>query len=119
VKLVLGEAEATALREALAAWPVHVSSRLLIVESVRACARYGADFATRAQLGLSAVALLPMDDAVLQAAADLSPPSLRSLDAIHLATAVSLGDRLGVMACYDERLAAAARAAGLEVAHPR
>jgi len=116
---VLGEPEAGALREALLDWPVLVSSRLLIVEGPRACARYGADFAMRAQAGLSALALLPMDDAVLNAAAALAPLSLRSLDAVHLATAVSLGDRLGPLVCYDERLASAAQAAGLEVAQPR
>jgi len=100
-------------------WPLLVSSRLLIVESVRACARYGDDFAIRAQTGLSALALLPMDDAVLHTAATLAPSSLRSLDAVHLATAISLGNRLEVMVCYDERLASAAQAAGIEVAQPR
>lgn len=116
---MLGEPEAEALREALAAWPVLVSSRLLIVESVRACARYGDDFAVRAQNGLSALALLPMNDALLHAAAVLLPPGLRSLDAIHLATALSLGDRMGAMVCYDERLGSAAHGAGLEVVQPR
>jgi len=118
VKLVLAEPEAEALRGALEAWPTRVSSRLLIVESVRACARYGDDFAVRAQAGLSALALLPMDDALLHAAAGLAPPSLRSLDAVHLATALRLGDRLAMLFCYDERLASAARATGVEVASP-
>lgn len=116
---MLGEPGAKALREALLAWPALVSSRLLIVESVRACAHYGDDFADRAQAGLSALALLPMDDAVLHAAAALTPSSLRSLDAVHLATAISLGDRLDVMVCYDARLSSAAQAAGIEVAQPR
>lgn len=115
---MLGEVEAESLREALGSWPVVVSSRLLIVESVRACARYGTEFAARAEAGLSALALLPIDDAVLHAAAALQPPDLRSLDAVHLATAVSLGDRLGVLFCYDKRLATGARAAGIEVACP-
>lgn len=116
---MLGEPEAGALREALADWPVLVSSRLLIVESVRACARYGSDFAIRAQTGLPALALLPMDDTVLNAAAAVAPASLRSLDAVHLATAISLGDRLGVLLCYDDRLSAAAQAAGVEVVQPQ
>lgn len=116
---MLGEREAPALRETLLLWPMLVSSSLLIVESIRACTRYGAEFATRAQTGLATLALLPLDDAILHAAAALEPPGLRSLDAIHLATAVSLGDRLGALVCYDERLASAGDAAGIEVLQPQ
>jgi len=58
-----------------------------------------------------------MDEAVLRAAAGLDPPDLLSLDAVHLATAASLRG-LGALCCYDRRLAAAARAAGIEVAQP-
>lgn len=115
---MLGEPEAEALREALVTWPVIVSSTLLIVESVRVCARYATEFAARAEAGLRAVALLPLDEAVLRAAAALEPPDLRSPDAVHLATAASLGDRLGALFCYDQRLATAARTAGIEVAQP-
>ncbi len=118
VKLVLGEPESAALREELSRWPARVSSRLLIVESLRACSRYGAAFAARADAGLSDLALLPMDDALLHAAARLEPSSLRSLDAIHLATALSIRDRVGVVFCYDARLADAAECAGLVVARP-
>lgn len=118
VKLVLGEAEAPALRDELAGWQARVSSRLLIVESLRACSRYGPVFEARAREGLSDLALLPMDDALLHAASGLRPPGMRSLVAIHLATALSIRDRLGVVFCYDERLAGAATAAGLVVARP-
>ena len=90
----------------------------MIVESLRACTRYGPVFTARALAGLSDLALLPMDDEVLHAAASLEPPELRSLDAIHLATALSIGDRVGVVFCYDERLADAAESAGLSVARP-
>lgn len=118
VKLVLGEPESAALRDELSRWEARVSSRLLIVESLRACSRYGPEFEARAREGLAALALLPMDDALLYAAAHLGPPRLRSLDAIHLATAFSLGGRVGVMLCYDERLADTARSVGLTVAKP-
>ena len=91
---------------------------MLIVESLRACSRYGTAFTARALAGLSGLALLPMDDALLHAAAALEPASLRSLDAIHLATALSIRDRVGVVFCYDERLADAAMSAGLVVARP-
>lgn len=95
-----------------------MSSRLLIVESLRACARYGTVFASRARAGLSDVALLPMDDEVLHAAANLSPPGLGTLDAIHLATALSIRDQVGVVFCYHQRLTDAAEVAGLSVARP-
>lgn len=62
--------------------------------------------------------LVPLDDKVLLAAAALEPATLRSLDAIHLATALSLGGDLGAMYVYDARLAAAARAAGIRVEAP-
>lgn len=90
----------------------------MIVESLRACARYGPQFVARARAGLAGLAMLPIDDDLLHAAAGLPPPELRSLDAIHLATALSIGDRLGVMLCYDERLTEAARSAGLPVVSP-
>lgn len=95
-----------------------MSSRLLIVESLRACSRYGSEFEARAREGLADLALLPMDDALLYAAARLMALRLRSSDAIHLATAISLGDRLGVMLYYDERLADAATSIGLATAQP-
>ena len=49
----------------------------------------------------------------------LRDPGVRSLDAIHLATALSLGERCGAFFAYDERLIAAARARGLTVTVPR
>jgi predicted nucleic acid-binding protein len=59
-----------------------------------------------------------MDDALLLAAARLEPPGLRPLDAIHLATALSIRGRVGVLFCYDARLADAAQSAGFVVARP-
>ena len=55
---------------------------------------------------------------MLDAAAQFDDPQLRSLDAIHLATAVGLGDDLGMLFTYDTRLADAARALGIPVAGP-
>jgi uncharacterized protein len=66
---------------------------------------------------LATLALVPVDDNVLQAAAHLGPPELRSLDALHLATALSLG-AVGVLFTYDSRLQVAAAAAGLTVSAP-
>jgi predicted nucleic acid-binding protein len=118
VKLPLREAEHTALRDELARWGKRVSSALIRVEATRACARYGAEYVARAELALARLALVPVDDEVLRAAAELDPPELRSLDALHLATALSLGADLGVLFTYDHRMLSAARAAGLRVVAP-
>jgi predicted nucleic acid-binding protein len=106
------------LRNELAEWGDYVSSTLLAVEAVRACARYGQHYALEARTWLEGVALLPMDDPVLDKAASLEPLALRSLDALHLATALSIGDDLGALFTYDQRLAEAAERHGLPVAMP-
>ena len=46
---------------------------------------------------------LPLDDAVLDKAAAIHPAKLRSLDALHLATALSIRDEIGLFVTYDER----------------
>lgn len=63
--------------------------------------------------------LLPIDDETLEIAADLDPPELRSLDAIHLAATLSLGGELRRMYCYDARLCAVALSRGIDVRQPR
>jgi uncharacterized protein len=118
VKVPLGEPERPALLEALEPYSV-VSSRLLSVHAVRACARYGPEYAQAAEAGLQAVSLLPLDDLVLTSAKTLEPAHLRTLDALHLATALSLGADLAVVVSYDDRLGDAARAHGLSVFTPR
>ncbi len=119
VKLVLREPESDALAAELAQWPARISSVLLRTEAERACARYGgSQWVQRARAGLGALALLPLDEQVLGAAGALAPPALRTLDALHLATALSVGRRLGVLFSYDERLCAAATAAGVPVSRP-
>ncbi len=62
--------------------------------------------------------LLPIDDEILHAARRLDPRTLRSLDAIHLATALSLRDDVDVLFTYDARLTEAAAGAGLRVLSP-
>lgn len=119
VKLVLREPEHVALVQALEGWPARISSSLLRVEAERAAARYGEQpWVERARAGLASLALLPLDEQVLGAAAALRPAGLRTLDALHLATALSTGRRLGVLFSYDDRLCDAARAAGVAVERP-
>lgn len=117
VKLILREPEAEDLEAELHAW-TGVSSVLLHIEAVRTCARKGARYAQGARRALATVALLPCGADVVRTAAALEPADLRSLDALHLATALTLGDRLGALFTYDARLAEAATAAGLVVLAP-
>jgi uncharacterized protein len=118
VKLPLEEPEHEALRAELAEWDGYASAALLGVEAIRACARYGSRYAEDARAWLHGVTLLPLDDAILDEATRLSPAGLRSLDAIHLATALSIRDDLGVLLTYDERLGEVAAERGLEVVSP-
>ncbi len=119
VKLPLAEPERDALRAELGRWEGYVSSAFLSVEAVRACARYGPQYANQAQAGLAGLALVPVDDKVMAVAARLEPNSLRSLDALHLATALSLGADVGVLIAYDQRLLEAANEYDIETVQPR
>lgn len=67
---------------------------------------------------MEGVSLLPLDDPILDRATELEPAGLRSLDALHLATALSIRDEIGVFVTYDERLGRAAEGQGLKVAQP-
>lgn len=120
VKLVLPEAESGALLESLAAWPACVTSELARVEVIRAARRAAADpeVEQRAENVMASLHLLKLDGDILDLAARLEPRTLRSLDAIHLASALSLGEDLGAMVIYDGPLAAAATASGLKVVAP-
>jgi hypothetical protein len=88
------------------------------VEVVRASRRVGETAARRASDVVGRVTLVELDGEVLELAAVLEPVTLRTLDAIHLATALSLGDELGAFCAYDARLLEVASSAGLEVLTP-
>jgi uncharacterized protein len=64
------------------------------------------------------VSAVATDDGILRGAADLSPAGLRTLDAIHVATALSLGEDVTTLVTYDGRLAEAATVAGIPVVAP-
>jgi predicted nucleic acid-binding protein len=59
-----------------------------------------------------------LTDQIRRRACELEPPTLRSLDAIHIATALDLGERLECMYSYDVRMATAANEVGLRVCAP-
>ncbi len=117
VKLIAREPQTAALVDAVRADPDVVSSELAVTEVTRAVTRVGGG-TTRVASVLDGIALVPVDGAILREAASLKPRSPRTLDVIHLATALSLGRDLDAVITYDQRLGAAAARAGLTVSSP-
>ncbi|MCP4964600.1 MAG: type II toxin-antitoxin system VapC family toxin [bacterium] len=120
VKLVVAESETAALR----AWLGEpgrelVACDLVRTELVRAVRRVVPDRVLRAREVLDAVTLVHVTPAVFEDAGRLEPSGLRSLDAIHLAAALELGDDLEGLITYDDRLAEAAVSNGVAVLAPR
>lgn len=118
VKLAVREPESAALRRYLRRRRPLVSSALARTEVVRALLPFGSDAVRRGQDVLARVDLLRVNDRVLDAAGLLAPAYLRSLDAIHLASAEQFGTDLRAFVTYDERLASAAADRGLRVVQP-
>lgn len=124
VKLVREEAESAALRAFLVDAKL-VSSELVLTEVPRAVRRAVARDPTlslgllleRAARLVDSLALHPVDHVLLASAGALAEPALRSLDAIHVASAVGLAP-VEVFVTYDERQAAVARLAGLRTIAP-
>ena len=120
LKLLFEEAESAALEGWLterAGTPI-LSSELVKVEVVRATRRLNPQVLPAARGLIAQLDHIPITGALLDEAADVGDASLRSLDAIHLASAVSLSVELITFVAYDSRLATAARAAGLSIAQP-
>lgn len=120
VKLVVPERESAALFDWLAERPERVSSIVARVEVRRALRRAGmpGPVLRRGVEVLDRIGLIPLDRAVVDAAGELNPSELRALDAIHLATALSVGADLAGVVTYDDRLGAAARRVRIEVWRP-
>jgi hypothetical protein len=119
LKLAVVEAKSAAVRTYLAKPGVRrVSSALLRTECLRAVRHVGPDALATVREGLRRVDLIGIDDRILDAAGTLEPGVLRTLDAIHLATAMAVGDDLEAIVTYDERMIAAARLLGLPTASP-
>ena len=120
VKLVVPEPESMALLERLRAWPRRVSSALALTEVPRALLRagFGAAVHRRARAVLERLDLVDVDRRILTAAAALEPSGLRTLDAIHLATALVVREDLELVVTYDRRLRAAAERVHVTVAAP-
>lgn len=118
VKLVLKEPESAQLLTHLQTYDGVVSSALAAIEVTRAAQRAGGTpAAERASAVLMRIALLAIDRAVVRRASALPPLVLRSLDAIHLASALEVPDQVTLIA-YDRRLIAAAADLGLPTVSP-
>jgi predicted nucleic acid-binding protein len=117
VKLVVREPETDALLGFLAPGQLQVTSALARVEVVRAVRRHGRAATARALL--DSLSLLALDDALLDHAAAIDGGELRSLDAIHIASAQQLEGELHALVTYDQRMLTAAQALGLPVDQPR
>ena len=117
-RILLGEPDAPAVLRELSGFDQVVASRLMRVELRRLGLRVGA--LEQADRLLAGVALLPLDEALLDAAETLEPPTVATLDALHLAAALRMrtAGLLDAVMTYDTRLADAARRHGLVVVSP-
>jgi uncharacterized protein len=115
VKLLQVEPETDALLEWIETTESeHVASRLAVVEVTRAARRAG----TTADVLLGSLHFVELTPELLDRAAALDPPELRTLDAVQVASALIVGDALEAFVCYDVRLQAAAKSHGLAVVAP-
>jgi uncharacterized protein len=120
VKLFKAEPETAAFRVALADWPVQVASELIRVEAVCTARRLGGeDVLERAVAALERINLIPMSAEIIDLATGVYTPVLRAMDAIHLATALTMQEDLGAVFVYDADLHAAAQAHDLHPLAPR
>jgi uncharacterized protein len=119
VKLAVLEPESAALRRYLSRRRPLISSALARTEVTRALLPLGSDTVRRGHDVLTRIDLMRVSDCLLSVAGGLLPVELRSLDAIHLATALELGSDLAHLVTYDERMTNAARALKLAVTAPR
>lgn len=118
VKLVVRETESLTLRRYLRRRRPLVSSALARTEVLRALLPAGNEALIRGRAVLQRIDLIRVNDRILNAAGVMDPPELRSLDAIHLATARELGAELSALITYDDRMAAAARQMGIQIVQP-
>lgn len=120
LKLFVDETDALAMR---AWWRAHqprvFSSELLHTETLRAARRISPGAESAARVALDTIDLLVLDAEAFEQAGIMDPPTLRTLDALHLAAAIAAGADLEGVVTYDNRLDAACQARGIDVAAPR
>ena len=119
VKLVVAEPESAALR----AWLLEpgrelVACDLVRTELFRVVRRVAPEVMVQARRVLETITLVQVSTSMFEVAGRVDPVDLRSLDAVHLAAALELGDDLEGVLTYDERLAAAANLHGIRTVAP-
>ena len=117
MKLAVEEDESKALVAAIEGHGPYVTSIVGEIETARVCRRAQVPPEQVEKLR-DALTIIALDEEVRRPATTIEPPILRTLDAIHLATALSLGADLEALVTYDLRLAAAAEGSGLSVLTP-
>lgn len=120
VKLIVPEAETVPLLRLMLAWPYRLASQVGFVEVHRAVRRVSRDYELqkRAEEVLSTIHFMDIYMDILGEASLLEPLHLRSLDAIHIASALSLGREVGGFVTYDRNMTEAARRVKLNVLAP-
>ncbi|MDQ6798765.1 MAG: type II toxin-antitoxin system VapC family toxin [Actinomycetota bacterium] len=119
VKLAVREPESDALRKHLRRRRPWVSSALARTEVLRSLLASGEDAVAAGRAVLARCDLVRVNDRMLNLAGTMGPAELRSLDAIHLATAERLRDEISELVVYDQRMADAARQLGHRVSSPK
>ncbi len=119
VKLAMSEPESDALRGWMSATEGDLlSSSLMVAEIIRACHPHGPDATIAARSVIDRINFVDVDRSILERAAYLAPAAMRTLDAIHLATALGKLPFLTALVTYDKRLAVACREHGVPVVSP-
>ena len=118
VKLAVTEVETAALRKYLRRHPRRFTNRVAMVEVTRAVRRLPMSREAPVGDAFDGVTVVDLDPTIAQRAGIVEPVALRSLDAIHLASALELGEELDAFVTYDARQASAARELGLSVESP-
>ena len=118
VKLVVEERFSSELTAFLKTGSSQISSELMRTEVLRGIARYSPQALPRAREAAGRFALLSVSTAILDVAGRLQPAYLRTLDAIHIATALAVQSELEAFVSYDDRQLEAASALGLPVLAP-
>lgn len=118
VKLVLPEAESSSMIEFAAKFDTLVTSAIGAIEFRRAVKRHYAQQLWAVERVLAEMTILELSHEVRRTAELLEPMILRTLDAIHLASALVIREELEAFVAYDERLLEAARLAGIPTASP-
>ena len=112
------EPESRPLRVLLAGDPDQLASAIVEIEVVRAVRRLAPELSARAQRVVAQIALIEPTERIRARAAVLEPSTLRSLDSLHLATALEVGDELDAVVTYDARMSAAAETHSVAVFAP-